>query len=928
MYILHFQNINLLHMKNKSLNRLLPVLFTALFTGIFCVNAEAQSRWERLANEKGTLGLENGYINKETSEFNLKLVRSSQTIAELKPSGETDFDFTPSDRLELRDGNGLYHLGDINIRVRNIEDDEWSHYSSSRERKPVKPVDGNDNKNIIAGADITPTFSKDIPVRIERYWEEKGDKLVLRFRIINTSELPLELGSVGIPMIFNNILHRKNLEEAHAECTFHDPYIGMDAGYLQVTRLHGGGPVLLVIPWGQTPFEAYNPLHDDRTPRGITFEGFYEWMALSKAYAQQEWSKAEPWNHPSSKRLNPGDECEYGVSFIISPSIKEIDNTLLKHGRPVATGIPGYVVPMDVDARLFLKHSSKVVSLDVHPGGALRLEQKGTTPGGWAGYDIKPAKTGRARLTVSYADGVSQTIHYKIIKPEDEIVEDMGNFLATRQWFEDPDDPFNRHMSVISYDYGKMQQVTEDSRAWIAGLSDEGGAGSWLAAMMKQLIQPDPAELEKMKKFVSSTLWGGIQYKQGDNKYGVRKSMFYYDPDNFPEGTYSDDINYGGWSAWSPREARSTGRSYNYPHVAAAWWVMYQLSRNHKGLVTEESYDYYLEQAYHTAIAMVEQAPHYAQFGQMEGTIFFLILLDLQREGMDEMAASLEETMKARADLWKSLSYPFGSEMPWDSTGQEEVYMWSKYFGYNEKADITLNAILAYMPAVPHWGYNGSARRYWDFQYAGKLRRVERQLHHYGSALNAIPVLNEYRENPDDFYLLRVGHAGMMGALANITSTGFGPSAFHAYPSTLRIDHLTGDYGCGFLGYAVNNSSYLYKHQEFGWVSFGGNITNEGRAVVFTPTSSTKKRVYIAPAGLWLTLDAGKFESLSYRETNGRIIIRFAAATGSSPVARLRIEQPAGDISGIYSLPQELAKERGAAIIELNNTREIVLKKK
>ncbi len=29
---------------------------------------------------------------------------------------------------------------------------------------------------------------------------------------------------------------------------------------------------------------------------------------------------------------------------------------------------------------------------------------------------------------------------------------------------------------------------------------------------------------------------------------------------------------------------------------------------------------------------------------------------------------------------------------PWDSTGQEEVYAWAKYFGYNDKADVTLNA--------------------------------------------------------------------------------------------------------------------------------------------------------------------------------------------------------------------------------------------
>ena len=84
-------------------------------------------------------------------------------------------------------------------------------------------------------------------------------------------------------------------------------------------------------------------------------------------------------------------------------------------------------------------------------------------------------------------------------------------------------------------------------------------------------------------------------------------------------------------------------------------------------------------------------------------------------------------------------AYPFGSEMPWDSTGQEEVYAWTKYFGYHDKAEVTLDAILGYDPAIPHWGYNGSARRYWDFIFAAKDRRLERQLHHYGSGLNAIP---------------------------------------------------------------------------------------------------------------------------------------------------------------------------------------------
>ena len=70
--------------------------------------------------------------------------------------------------------------------------------------------------------------------------------------------------------------------------------------------------------------------------------------------------------------------------------------------------------------------------------------------------------------------------------------------------------------------------------------------------------------------------------------------------------------------------------------------------------------------------------------------------------------------MRTRAEHWRSLRYPFGSEMPWDSTGQEEIYTWCRYFGFDDKAEVTLNAIRAYMPTVPNWAYNGAGRRYFD----------------------------------------------------------------------------------------------------------------------------------------------------------------------------------------------------------------------
>src|SRR5262245_55513927 len=58
-----------------------------------------------------TLALDQGYLEFETPEFKVKLVKSSQTIAALQPKGADEFDFTPADRLERRASNGFHHLG-------------------------------------------------------------------------------------------------------------------------------------------------------------------------------------------------------------------------------------------------------------------------------------------------------------------------------------------------------------------------------------------------------------------------------------------------------------------------------------------------------------------------------------------------------------------------------------------------------------------------------------------------------------------------------------------------------------------------------------------------------------------------------------------------------------------------------------------------
>ena len=871
--------------------------------------------------------LEQGYLDLDTPAFSVRLVRSSQTVASLKPKGAGDFDFTPGDLLVERSKDGYYHLGDLDLRLRTANSAEWKDYSTALARTPVtaQPAAG----EVLASADLAPTLPADIPLQVIRTWGLEKGNLVLRFVVKNKTAQPVQIGALGIPMIFNNVLNGRSLEQAHAVCSFYDPYIGEDAGYLQVTRLSGHGPALLVLPVGQTPFEAYNPILDSRrsapvsifhdpTPRGITFEGFYEWMVHSAAYAENEWKKATPWNPPTQAKLAPGESRTYAVEFVAADSIRDIEKTLAEHQRPVAVGVPGYVLPMDLQARLFLKYPHGVKAMSVEPAGAVAIREEKRRPSGWKSYVVQGKQWGRARLTITYADGLVQTVHYFVTKPETQALADMGHFLTTKQWFTDPNDPFHRSPSVMSYDRDANQIVTQDSRAWIAGLGDEGGGGAWIATIMKQLGEPNQEELAKFQKFVDGVLWGGLQYKDGPRKFGVRKSLFYYQPDEMPADFYRKDLDWRSWTSWNKAQSERVDRSFDYPHVVAAYWVLYRLARNYEGLITDHPWDWYLTNAYETSVAMVNFAPQYAVFGQMEGDIFVQLLADLRREGMTAQADDLEAKMRVRADRWKEEAYPFGSEMPWDSTGQEEVYAWMKYFGYQEKADVTLNAILGYDPTIPHWGYNGSARRYWDFVFAGKLRRIERQLHHYGSSLNAIPLLAEYRQHPDDFYLLRVGYGGTMGTITDIDLEGFLAPAFHAFPDTLKPDALSGDDGPNLFGHAWNTATYIVHHPEFGWVAFGGNARVEGNIVKVTPLDSFRMRVYIASLGLWLTLDAGQFEQVEVNTRTGAVRVALVPATEFLRAARLRLEQPA-QIAGVgtYRPLKTLRLERGAYTIPL-----------
>ena len=351
---------------------------------------------------------------------------------------------------------------------------------------------------------------------------------------------------------------------------------------------------------------------------------------------------------------------------------------------------------------------------------------------------------------------------------------------------------------------------------------------------------------------------------------------------------------------------------------------------------------WYLTRAYKTIVAMFYQASWYSHQGLMDGTNFWTILLALQREGMVEEAAHVERIMRLRAvegvtnqcrfyvidnvihDLtpppnvtkpgchWyavENTTAPWanqtglpgaGSEFAWDTTGQEEAYVWGRYFNQSALAASALNQILAYTPLVPNFAWHGSAYGMGDFGNNGFLKSPhngERVLQHYRSGLNAIPSAEAFLSDPSDLYLLRLAAGSVSGVLTNIDMDGAPSMAFHADQSLLEFDPASGDHGLAFYGHSHITQSTVVRDADLGWLCYFCDIDAAAAiaaagTITIKPRDSFRRKVFVASLGLQIVSDAGTLAGVQLTlgpsgDVTG-IVVTFSPK-GEQPLTRFRL---------------------------------------
>ena len=84
---------------------------------------------------------------------------------------------------------------------------------------------------------------------------------------------------------------------------------------------------------------------------------------------------------------------------------------------------------------------------------------------------------------------------------------------------------------------------------------------------------------------------------------------------------------------------------------------------------------------------------------------------------------------------------------------------------------------------------------------------------------------------------------------------------------------------------------------------------------------SLRRRIYLAPVGLYLTLDAGTFDGVAFNPSTGVVRLTLSPSNAFTLSARLRIEQPAKIAgAGTYHAAKTYTTERGALVIPLQRT--------
>jgi hypothetical protein len=727
-----------------------------------------------------------------------------------------------------------------------------------------------------------------------RFYFADDNSLMWNIEIANTTGKTLEIGELAFPLRANDDYAEvyKGLTPTqadmqgimpemqkliHEQKVFAHHFIAGHSSYVLLQRPAGDVPFLLFHCANDTSLECSYKVEGSFAPNwiGTDLLAIHSWAA--KDLRGWEWN---PWvNGHTSLILEPGQVKSFQFRFVFIDGYAAIREELCRSGNLGIRILPSMVV-QETPSRVYVhvKSQSDLKNIEIHSDGV--TVESNTRADNNTLLTISFKGRGQKSLKLVYGEGRWTNLHFYCIEDAEQLLKARARFIANRQFYENPADPYHRNHMFLPFDYRRGSTFDENDDVWEVGGTDDPGFGEPLFLSAKNVYYPSREEVEKLETYVSDCLF---KYIQNPETYEVRASLYW--KERYPSSP---------WGSWSKKRSEATWRTYNYAFVANIYHSLYRIGREY-GILTHRTAREYLKMSYHTCMKWFTTGP-YKHVGLITGACALNILEDIKSEGWQEEYENLLEEMRKCNEEFLSDPYPYSSEIEIDETAQPQAYFFTRFFGMrgNEESRKRNLEMLPLLKAL-----RGGDQPVW-FRYGNDLfahpdLRGEITCWH-SEALNGMALLQGFEDTRDKEMFIK-GYAGVMSVMHNVLPDGMGFAWFMVKPGVFACEPpKTFEFGPALWGYLKAAKSYVLDDEGFGLMGCGCEIETSPNKIKVYPRDGVKKRVLFVSERIDIEATTGEIKSLTFDKTKPSFEFQMNDSTGLVKNVQLAIKGlPKGD---------------------------------
>jgi hypothetical protein len=649
---------------------------------------------------------------------------------------------------------------------------------------------------------------------LESVFTFQQDALLWKLNLTNLTGQSVQMGDLALPLPMNTTF------SGITSSTMKHSFISGYDSFIFWMRPNSFGPYLLLTPDDNTQLQYWDRLNGYEV---------YLHSAAASAIAAANYptvtTQGGRWRQTNtSLTLGPGGSQSYGFKFQWPANYDGVRQALVKEGKIDVHIVPGMTMPTNLFALVALNTTQLLASVQAEFPGSTQVQYLGVTNGTYQIYRVQFSQLGENELTIQFGNGKYMYLEFFVTEPIETLIQKRAAFLTGKQiadatkWYNGLYAEWNMNDQVL---------VTPDNHDTITGFvvyeiaSDDAGESRPAFMAAKEAVFPLQSEVTGLDNYIQYFVWNNPQPTGG-----LQRTT---------NETYSYAI-YGvpDWHNLRTNNSLSIGRGYDYPHIIAMYYGMYQVAKYHPEVTTLLSAQEYLLRAQGTAMAMFAYGGgQAAQVGLMNEVVIPDVIDSLQTEGMTNEAAALRSNWEQKVNYYVTGNANlFGSEYSFDSTGFESQQAYAKYAMLHAGSSLLMGStnLPLFLQQTVQFMSNEITANVFDRGW------LEAAYYHYGSDFRGdmgddyvlsymaqmggwglLDYALNFATNPTDY--LRLGYGSILSAWATM-NTGTPASNYGFwYPGAAN------DGGCGggfeplpynttWLGQPMHRGPWYYSCEE------------------------------------------------------------------------------------------------------------------